>query len=284
MLDFTNKDTAKWTKDLIKKNILYEAAAAGWMCDFGEYTPLNADFSNTKEKTAEHNKYPLDWAKANYEALKEEDKLDHIIYFMRSGSTMSPKYTSLFWMGDQLPTFDRFDGMHSALIGLLNGGYSGFSMGHSDIGGYTSLNDSTSLRFYRRDEQLLVRWMEMSAFSDAVFRTHPSNNPSFNAQVWDNAKIAGYFKKFAEVFSNLGGYKLKLMREMEETGLPLVRSLALEFDMPQWTHIDDQFMLGSDILVAPIFERDQTQRKVFFPYIGPTHHWQHYFTGDVVTV
>ena len=102
--------------------------------------------------------------------------------------------------------------------------------------------------------------------------------------MWDNSKIAGYFKKFAEVFSNLGGYKLKLMREMEETGLPIVRSLALEFDMPQWTHIDDQFMLGSDILVAPIFERDQTSRKVFFPYIGPTHHWQHYFTGDVITV
>ena len=152
MLDFTNKDTHQWTKDLIKKNLLYEAAAAGWMCDFGEYTPLNGSFSNTKEKTAEHNKYPLDWAKANYEALKDEDKLDHIIYFMRSGSTMSPKYTSLFWMGDQLPTYDRFDGMQSALIGMLNGGYSGFSMGHSDIGGYTSLNDSASLRYYRRDE------------------------------------------------------------------------------------------------------------------------------------
>jgi alpha-glucosidase (family GH31 glycosyl hydrolase) len=53
---------------------------------------------------------------------------------------MSPSVTSLFWMGDQLTTFDRYDGMHSALIGLLNGGYSGFSIGHSDIGGYTTSN------------------------------------------------------------------------------------------------------------------------------------------------
>jgi len=70
--------------------------------------------------------------------------------------------------------------MHSALIGLLNGGYSGFSIGHSDIGGYTSSNQSVSLRTVRRDEQVFKRWMEMSAFSDALYRTHPSNNPAFN--------------------------------------------------------------------------------------------------------
>lgn len=42
-------------------------------------------------------------------------------------------------MGDQLVTFDHYDGLHSAMIGLMNGGVSGFTMGHSDIGGYTSV-------------------------------------------------------------------------------------------------------------------------------------------------
>lgn len=189
---------------------------------------------------------------------------------MRAGSTMSPGVAQLYWMGDQLPSFDKNDGMQSALIGMLNGGMSGFAMAHSDIGGYTSFD--VIIR-YQRDEQLLIRWMEMSAFSDAVFRTHPSNKPDFNAQIWDNAEIASYFKNYTEVHMELGEYRMKLMKEMEETGLPLVRSLALEFDTPEYSHIDDQFMLGSEILVAPVFTRNAHSRQVFFPYIGKHQQW-----------
>jgi len=109
------------------------------------------------------------------------NKYNETVYFMRAGSTHAPQYTSVYWMGDQLPTFDRYDGLHSALIGILNGGMSGFSIGHSDIGGYTSLNNTAQLQYYKRTNELLIRWAEMSAFSDALFRTHPSNNPDFNA-------------------------------------------------------------------------------------------------------
>ena len=95
----------------------------------------------------------------------------------------------------------------------------------------------------------------MSAFSDALYRTHPSNNPAFNLQIWDNEDIAGFFKNMTEIFIKLGDYKMQLMKEMETTGIPIVRSLSLEFDDPH-LNIDDQFMLGSEILVAPILERD----------------------------
>lgn len=100
---------------------------------------------------------------------------------MRAGSTHAPGRTSLYWMGDQLPTLDRFDGLHSALIGLLNGGMVGFSIGHSDIGGYTTSNDTVHLNQFIRDDEILMRWCEMNAFSDAIFRTHPSNNPAINS-------------------------------------------------------------------------------------------------------
>ena len=182
MVDFTNPNGTEWAKSVIKNNMLGDARSVGWMCDFGEYTPMDVHtFDEAVDAYTYHNKYPFDWAKANKEAVAEANKTDETVYFMRAGSTMSPGQTSLFWMGDQLPTFDRYDGLHSALIGLINGGMSGFALGHSDIGGYTSLNDTENLNYYKRDEQLLVRWMEMSAFSDAIFRTHPSNNPAFNA-------------------------------------------------------------------------------------------------------
>lgn len=191
MVDFSSPNATEWAKDVIKKNMIGDARSVGWMADFGEYTPMNVHFSDYNGSAyTYHNRYPYEWAKANQEAVSEAGKTDEIVYFMRAGSTMSPGCTSLFWMGDQLPTFDRYDGLHSALIGLLNGGMSGFALGHSDIGGYTSLNDTANLNFYRRDEQILIRWMEMSAFSDALFRSHPSNNPDFNAQIWDNEHIA----------------------------------------------------------------------------------------------
>jgi alpha-glucosidase (family GH31 glycosyl hydrolase) len=126
------------------------------------------------------------------------------------------------------------------------------------------LNDTEHLRFYQRDKEVLKRWIEMSAFSDAVFRTHPSNNPAFNAQIWDDQEIAEFFKTFAHIFIALGEYKMELMEEMEQTGLPITRSLMLEFNDTD-LDIDDQFMLGPSVMVAPILERGKDSRDVFFP-------------------
>jgi len=164
------------------------------MCDFSEYTAMDSKFYNFDgPPETYHNRYPYEWAKINKEALEEAGVADETIYFMRAGSTFSPSVTSLYWMGDQLVTYDAYDGLQSALIGLMNGGISGFSLGHSDIGGYTAVN-YPKVPFdeghFQRDEELLKRWIEMNAFSDIVYRTHPSNLPDFNAQIWDNPQIA----------------------------------------------------------------------------------------------
>ena len=149
MVDFSNEQAKEWAKNVIKDNMLTEAGAVGWMADFGEYTPMDVVYDGFDESAYNyHNRYPYEWAKANQEAIEEMGLQDEIVYFMRAGSTHSPAVTSLYWMGDQLPTFDKFDGLHSALIGLLNGGVSGFGIGHSDIGGYTTLNDTEHLRYF----------------------------------------------------------------------------------------------------------------------------------------
>lgn len=182
MLDFSSSDARTWTKELIKENMLKVGRSVGWMHDFGEYTPMDVKFAGFQGyPQTYHNKYPYEWAKVCQEAIQEYGSSNETVYFMRAGSTMSPGATSLFWMGDQLTSLDKYDGLQSALIGLLNGGMSGFSLGHSDIGGYTSLNQSQFYISYRRDEETLMRWIEMNAFSDALYRTHPSNNPDFNA-------------------------------------------------------------------------------------------------------
>jgi alpha-glucosidase len=78
------------------------------------------------------------------------------------------------------------------MVGLLNGGLSGMSLGHSDIGGYTSMNVTifgVNYAIYRNKE-LLLRWIEMSTYSDVIMRNHPSNKPLLNYQPFSDNETA----------------------------------------------------------------------------------------------
>lgn len=88
---------------------------------------------------------------------------------MRAGFRGSPKWSMLFWEGDQMVSWQANDGIKSSVTGLLSSGLSGFAFNHSDIGGYCTV-DMPIIR-YRRSEELLMRWMELNAFN-VVFRTH----------------------------------------------------------------------------------------------------------------
>lgn len=167
------------------------------MLDFGEYTQFDVSLYSKEDPYSFHNKFPLEWAKVNREAISEASKLNDIVAFMRAGSSMSPAFTDMYWMGDQLPTFDQWDGMESALVGILNGGLSGYTFGHSDIGGYTTFTSPVGA-FYR-DKETLLRWIEMNTFSDLMMRTHPSNIPNSNWQVYSDEETAQFFAYFGKV-------------------------------------------------------------------------------------
>jgi alpha-glucosidase len=135
MVDFTNPQARDWfIEKVIRNNVVQEAKAAGWMHDFGEYLPFDAVLYDGSDPIEYHTRYVDDWASLAKNVTEGTD----LFYFMRAGTATSPSATSLFWMGDQLPTFDKFDGLHSALIGQLNGALCGFTLTHSDIGGYTN--------------------------------------------------------------------------------------------------------------------------------------------------
>ena len=148
------------------------------MHDFGEYLPFDSVLFDGSDPVEYHNRYPGDWAQVVREALDEIPGGDEIVYFMRAGSSTSPKDTGVFWMGDQTVIWDKYDGLHSALIGILNGGVSGFTMGHSDLGGYNAVDFPGIPGNPFRSQELMHRWIEMSSFSDAILRSHPSNRPN----------------------------------------------------------------------------------------------------------
>lgn len=135
--------------------------------------------STGEDPIAAHNRYPELWAQINREFVDEwkstssgkqkEDPEEALVFFMRAGFRGSPKWAMLFWEGDQMVSWQANDGIKSAVVGLLSGGISGYALNHSDIGGYCAVN--LPLIKYHRTEELLLRWMELSAFT-TVFRTH----------------------------------------------------------------------------------------------------------------
>ena len=106
MVDFTNPAAYDWMKSIIKENLVAEGMAGGWMHDFGEYLPFDAVLFDGSDPVEYHNRFPDDWASVVKEALSEVEGGAEKVYFMRSGSGRSPKNTRLFWMGDQLTSYD----------------------------------------------------------------------------------------------------------------------------------------------------------------------------------
>lgn len=121
--------------------------------------------------------------------------------------------STLFWLGDQLVTFDSFDGLRSAVIGTLSSGLSGYSLQHSDIGGYTMV-DKYGVK-YLRSKELLLRWMETSALSDVVFRSHLGNLPNESWQIFSDDDTLQCFSRMAKLHTLLTPYRRGELEDLQ---------------------------------------------------------------------
>lgn len=140
----------------------------------------------------------------------------------------------------------------------MNSGISGMSLGHSDIGGYTVV-DEPLIETFTRSKELLQRWIEMNTFSDPILRSHPSSNPDLCSQIYNDDENILFMKKFTEIHISLAEYKMSLMEEAYRYGRPFTRHPMLHYPKSQLLRpLIDQFMLGKCLMVAPIFNEGQT--------------------------
>ncbi len=202
------------------------------------------------------------------EAIEEAGRGDDIVFFDRSGFTQSPGAATLFWLGDQIQSWDQYDGIKTAVVGLLSGGVSGFSLLHSDTGGYDSFQfklGDTEIPVLARTPELLMRWTELNAFT-AVLRTHEGLQPDVAAQFDTNAETLAHMTRFAKVYKGLAAYRKSLVADAAAHGHPVVRPLFLHFPDDANTHrLRYQFMLGPDLMVAPVLDKDTETVEVYFP-------------------
>ena len=278
VVDLTDPEAFAWYKNVIKTNLI-GLGFRGWMADFGEYLPADAVCCGGSG-LAVHNLWPVLWARCNREAVEECGKLGECVFFMRAGAAGSQKYSTLTWAGDQCVDWSVDDGLPSVITAALSLGMSGFGLHTCDAGGYTTL-------FHlRRSEELLLRWLEFACFTP-VMRTHEGNRPAENVQLYDSDAVLASAARLTKLHTALLPYMKYCVEQNSLRGLPVMRPLFLEApdEEAAYSHKLFSYMLGDDVLVAPVVEEGKTARELWLPEGNWLHLWSGIsFSGGSFTV
>lgn len=271
MVDLTNPEAYEWIKSVIKINMI-EFGLDGWMADFGEYLPTDCVLFNGEDAEKVHNTWPARWAKVNREAVEESGKLGEVFFFTRAGHTNTIRYSTLMWTGDQHVDWSYDEGLPSVIPATLSLAVCGFGLTHSDIGGYTTFSH------LRREQELLMRWAEMSVFSP-LFRSHEGNRPDDNVQFDANDEVLDHYAKMSRFHAALALYLKEANAKNNQKGIPVMRPLFFYYhDNADYTEMYE-YLLGRELLVAPVLDKGQTEKEVYFP----DDTWVHLWSGKEYT-
>ena len=253
ILDFSKKETQAWYTQKISK--LLEQGASVIKTDFGEAAPLKGWYASGRNGFYEHNNYPLRYTQLVFK-LTQHLRGEGIIWSRSSWA--GGQRTPVHWGGDA-EVSDA--GMRGSLRGGLSLGLSGFSFWSHDIGGFSGAPN----------EELFLRWAFFGMFTSHS-RVHgfPPREP------WE------FSASFQEGFRNLVETRYRLMPYIytqaaiaASEGAPMLKALLLNYpDDPAVWSLDDQYLFGNDLLVAPIMEAHTKSRNVYLP----AGHWLDYFS------
>ena len=256
VLDFSNPATVSWYQSKIEG--LMKQGVSTIKCDFGEAAPYNGFYHSGKGGLYEHNLYPLRYNKALWEVVERSHPGEGIIW-ARSAWAGSQRY-ALHWGGDAAT---NNIGMLGDLRGGLSFGLSGFSFWSHDMGGFVTASP----------EDIYRRWLPFGFLSSHT-RAHgaPPTEPWLISESFTEA-----FRACAEMKYKLMPYVYAQAKDCSERGLPMVRALLVEFpqDPGAWL-VEDEYMFGSQMLVAPLMESGNS-RTVYLP----KGKWIDYQTGKV---
>jgi alpha-glucosidase len=270
LVDLTNPAARAWYADIIATEVL-GAGAGGFMADFGEGLPFDSVLDRG-DAAVEHNRWPLLWAQTVQDACVQAGQPDCLTWF-RAGAAGMAQEAAMFWNGDQMVTYDSYDGLASTLRGTFSAGVSGWPLVHSDIGGYTSITGN--VRDYVRPPELNQRWAEMAAFG-VMMRTHEGSRPAENAQVYDDEESRDAFARMSRLYAALAPYRAEVAADAVATGVPAIRHGWLEYPASDAARTDRQFFFGSSVLVAPVMAEGARRVDV----VLPPGTWVHLLTGE----
>jgi alpha-D-xyloside xylohydrolase len=259
IVDFTNPAACKWFQE--KLRALLKIGVDTFKTDFGERIPTDVVYHDDSDPIKMHNYYTYMYNRTVFELLKDERGEGDALVFARSATTGGQQFP-VHWGGDSTATFES---MAESLRGGLSLGMSGFGFWSHDIGGF---EQTASADVYKR-------WAAFGLLSSHS-RLHGSS--SYRVPWNYDEEAVDVLSKFTKLKCSLMPYLYRAAIQAHEQGTPMMRPMLLEFpDDPTCVFLDQQYMLGDSLLVAPVFSHDEKVN-----YYVPEGRWTNFLDGKQV--
>ena len=267
--DFANEGVRKWWAK--NQKIMMDIGAAGIWNDMNEPASFNGPLPDDvmfnedailAEHREIHNVYGHYMSKATYEGIKEStNKRPFVI--TRACYAGTQKYSTV-WTGDNQSFWEH---LRMSIPMLMNLGLSGMSFAGCDVGGFG----------FDCSAELLSRWVQVGAFTP-LFRNHAAANTRDQEPWAFDERTESINRKYIKLRYKLIPYLYDAMWNAEKTGTPIIRPLLLQYQSDEETYeINDEFLCGENILIAPMVEQGKTQRLVYLP---KGDNWVDYWTNE----
>lgn len=252
-IDFTNPAAVEVYQRWL--GTLFDLGVRAIKADFGEQAPTDGIYHDGTPGHRMHNRYPLLYNRAVAEATHAHT--GEWIIWARSAFAGSQRYP-LHWGGDSSA---RWDNLFVNVAGGLSLGLCGFPFWSMDIGGF----------FGEPDDDLLIRWLQAG-----LFLSHSRIHGFGNRELYDRGATTDLARDLLHLRYRLVPYLLGQAHRAAAAGVPLARPLVVDHpDDPGTWHLSDQWLLGDDLLVAPV-ANPAGARRVYLP----AGEWVHWFTGE----
>lgn len=265
IVDFTNPDAYKWYQS--KLRVLLEQGVDAFKTDFGERIPVDVEYCDGSDPERMHNYYAYLYNKCVFEVIEEYKGRNEAVVFARSATAGCQKFP-VHWGGDCLANYlSMWESLRAGLSLCL----SGFSFWSHDIGGF----EGTACA------DVYKRWLAFGLLSTHS-RLHGASSYRvpwlFNKEgETDGAESVAVAKFFSELKCSLMPYIYEAAVTAHETGVPVMRAMVLEFtDDFVCEDLDRQYMLGENLLVAPVFRENGDA-----DYYLPRGTWTHLLSNEV---
>jgi len=258
LVDFSNPEACKWYASKLKA--LLDIGVDAFKTDFAERIPLDVKYHNGGDPERMHNYYTYLYNQTVFKLLQQEKGEGEAVLFARSATSGNQKYP-VHWGGDNT---SNYPSMAETLRGGLSLGLSGFGFWSHDISGFTGT----------ATPDLYKRWVAFGLLSSHS-RLH-GNTSVRMPWTFDDESI-DVLRYFNDLKNHLMPYILDTAKEAHDYGWPVMRAMILEFAKdPTCRYLDMQYMLGSALLVAPIFAPNGE-----VTYYLPEGEWRNLLTGEI---
>jgi alpha-D-xyloside xylohydrolase len=255
-VDFTNPEATRWFQS--KLLVLLRMGVHAFKTDFGEEIPTDVAYHDGSDPERMHNYYTYLYNKAVFELLEQERGKQEALVFARSATATCQQFP-VHWGGD---CYGNYESMAESLRGGLSLALSGFGFWSHDIGGFES---KASAAVYKR-------WVAFGLLSSHS-RLHGST--SYRVPWTYDDEAVDVVRYFTQLKCRLMPYLMRAALQAHESSLPVMRPMLLDFSAdPTCRTLDRQYMLGDDLLVAPLFHDSRAE------YYLPDGSWTHLLTGE----